>query len=360
MSNERVSKPRLEWADVAKGLAILLVTLYHADVVLGKVSVDTGVSGDFHRFLQPLRMPLFFAISGLFASSVLKASYVDLWNRRLSQYIWLLVLWTSIMWLIGKHELFEGDPAYPRNIMALAKDIVRPLGYIWFLWCLPIYFLAARILTGLDRRLLLFALTIVSIFGFWVDELNARNGVLSLINRNIALLSAPKYFVFFWGASAYRDKLVSYIPERPKQYAAALLVFSVCSALAVYLDEPVFRAVLSMPASCSGVLLLLSFANGILRIAPSGAKYLRALGTRTVPLYVIQMPFMMSLVMPFEGSIRASPMVAIFLHMLLAAMTVVTARFLAQSAEKLDCTWLFNAPSALQIRTKKRAGATAN
>src|SRR5699024_7156213 len=77
---------RVEWADTAKGLSIIGVCLMHI-----VTAVPDGTStplGLLSSFLDPLRMPLFFLVSGLFAHRVLERTLGDLWYRRL----WFLLV----------------------------------------------------------------------------------------------------------------------------------------------------------------------------------------------------------------------------------------------------------------------------
>lgn len=353
LAEKEPGKSRLDWVDVAKGMAILMVTLFHADAVLGKVDIDTGIGGDIHQFLKPLRMPLFFAVSGLFALSAIKGTYTNLWNRRLRQYIWLLVLWTCIMWMLGKLQVFSHDPAYPKDVGSLFKAIIRPLGNIWFLWCLPIYFIAAKLLRRFDPKVVFCVLCLLSVAAFFIDVAPLRGSIFGSIKRNIDILSAPKFFIFFWVAANYRDKFVEYVPSRIKQCLMFAIAFSVCGGLVFYFNEPILTAVLSLPSAGLGVLLLLALSKVLPHIAPGLASPLQVLGTQTVPIYVIQMPLMMLIVWPLEGEIYTSPVIAILLHIILALFVVIMAKLLASLAKKLHFKWLFDAPSAICIRTAK-------
>ncbi|WP_156363396.1 acyltransferase family protein, partial [Sphingomonas sp. Leaf30] len=165
MGNGQIVKERIEWIDVAKGMAILMVTLLHANFVVSRSGIDTSFSADIHDFLELVRMPLFFLVSGFFASSSIRSSWKNLWNRRIAQYIWLFLIWSTIMWLLSRVPAFEGDPAFPEDFISLLKTIVRPLSFIWFLWCLPVYFISAKLIQRINHRFVLVALIAISILG---------------------------------------------------------------------------------------------------------------------------------------------------------------------------------------------------
>src|SRR5262245_4164499 len=71
----KVEGPRMVWPDVAKGVCILLVVLWHT-VNKHYLQVDWRIGGPVPALwgfvgdqLMTLRMPLFFTISGMFAVS---------------------------------------------------------------------------------------------------------------------------------------------------------------------------------------------------------------------------------------------------------------------------------------------------
>jgi uncharacterized membrane protein YcfT len=89
-------RARLQWVDAGRGISILLVVLYHSTnwLIVAGVHVEGWV--EVNRALATLRMPLFFAISGLFAGKWLVASWADLWTTKLRLFIWVFLLWEVI------------------------------------------------------------------------------------------------------------------------------------------------------------------------------------------------------------------------------------------------------------------------
>ncbi|HCG2982640.1 TPA: acyltransferase family protein, partial [Corynebacterium striatum] len=62
------SQPRLAWPDIAKGISILGVVLLHVTLTVPESS-ETRLAA-FNVWLDPLRLPLFFLVSGYFSSKV--------------------------------------------------------------------------------------------------------------------------------------------------------------------------------------------------------------------------------------------------------------------------------------------------
>ena len=74
-------KTRLDWPDVAKGLSIIGVVVLHACLVVPG-GMDTPIAA-VNEFFAPLRMPLFFLVSGYFSVKIMRYSFGELFMFRL-------------------------------------------------------------------------------------------------------------------------------------------------------------------------------------------------------------------------------------------------------------------------------------
>lgn len=129
---------RVEWADTAKGLSIIGVCLMHI-----VTAVPDGTStplGLLFSFLDPLRMPLFFLVSGLFAHRVLERTLGDLWYRRLWFLLVPYLVFTPFQALIRLH--MAGNADLPHLIQAI---LFGDPG-LWFLYTLMVYNIVAWLL----------------------------------------------------------------------------------------------------------------------------------------------------------------------------------------------------------------------
>ena len=77
---------RLLWADCAKGMSIIAVCYMH--VVTGVPGASETAWSWLNDVMDPVRMPMFFLVSGLFAHRVIERTLGDLWYRRL----WFLLV----------------------------------------------------------------------------------------------------------------------------------------------------------------------------------------------------------------------------------------------------------------------------
>lgn len=152
------SRPRVDWVDSAKGLCILLVVLGHAITELANHGYSTGIWSDVNFMLGPIRMPLFFLLSGLFAAKALSESWHKLANRRIWVMVWLYVLWVPLRDIVlaalpKSHVTEVGFTGAPRildsaNWGSLLYNslhaLVEPTSYLWFLWALALFAILSK------------------------------------------------------------------------------------------------------------------------------------------------------------------------------------------------------------------------
>ncbi|MCQ9343482.1 acyltransferase family protein [Corynebacterium kozikiae] len=128
---------RLAWPDVAKGISILGVILLHATIsVPGDEETLFTLIND---FLYPLRMPLFFMVSGIFSVKVLQMTFAELYCRRLWFLIVPYVVWAPIEMFTYRYELHLAlETRMPEAKHYLTKMFYATNMY-WFLWLLVVF-----------------------------------------------------------------------------------------------------------------------------------------------------------------------------------------------------------------------------
>ncbi|MGP5298855.1 acyltransferase family protein, partial [Corynebacterium variabile] len=129
---------RLLWADCAKGLSIIAVCYMH--VVTG---VPGGQDSGWHWFndvMDPIRMPMFFLISGLFAHRVIERTLGDLWYRRL----WFLLV--PYLVFTPVQAAIRIDMVEDVTWQNLGRAILFGDPGIWFLYALMVFNIAACLL----------------------------------------------------------------------------------------------------------------------------------------------------------------------------------------------------------------------
>ncbi len=104
---------RLAWPDAARGLAIGLVVLYHATNWTWSTGYEVSVLRDFNETLRSLRMPLFFAVAGMFAGKWMTVPWSRLARGKLLFFAWVFVLWEPISLVVrlltGYYQVADAD-----------------------------------------------------------------------------------------------------------------------------------------------------------------------------------------------------------------------------------------------------------
>lgn len=116
------SKPRIEFIDLAKGLCIFLVVVYHTEII------RFDIPG-----LKALRMPLYFILSGLFFKTY--GGIIQHTIKKINKILIPFIFFYLLSWL----ELSLLDIA-PWNVKPTVQPIyalfTERIGPIWFLECL--------------------------------------------------------------------------------------------------------------------------------------------------------------------------------------------------------------------------------
>lgn len=268
---------RLLWPDVAKGACIVLVVLHHTTTkhYASLVPGELGVMGDLwvglSSALKPIRMPLFFVVSGMFASSAIHRPWTAVRRRVLSLY-YLYVVWLLVFW-----GVFTLEVTLPSNrtqgLVELVLDLVYASTGMWFLFALALYFVLAKVLRNRPSGLVVFvAATVSSTVSF-----------LPLTETN--RVSVLFHFTFF-AVGAYFPHLVRRIAGARHSLSALAVAYVVASIGLALLGVP--RSVELVLLSVIGVPWGITAAVAISQRVEV-ATPLAWLGRRTLRVYVLHM-----------------------------------------------------------------------
>lgn len=281
------SRPQRDvWPDVAKGVCIALVVLWHA-VTKHFQTIDwptdlavSGAWGLLGELLLPLRMPLFFTISGIFAVTAVARPWGELVRTRVAKFAYLYVVWvliqTVVMWVTPAF-----DTARARSLGALVEYLTISPTNLWYLYALALYFVVAKLSTGPAHwPVLLGALAL---------NIAAGSQILPTANNREQVFANLLFFLIGVHGST---RLRRYATQaRATRLLVLTSLYAVGIALMYALDARTWPGVwpaLGALAVGAGV----TAAVLIARHAPRCAEPIAALGRNTLPIYVLHLPLL--------------------------------------------------------------------
>ncbi|HSX68419.1 acyltransferase family protein [Nocardioides sp.] len=340
-SGPSATSRREPWADVAKGTCILLVVLHHLvhkqlDLVapLGHPHWQ-DIWASVTWALKPVRMPLFFLVSGFFAAGAIHRPWAQV-RRRVLTPAWLYVVWLGV--LSGFYLLETTTPANRiTSIEELARQLVLPATSMWFLYAMTAYFLLARLLRKLPPGpVLAVAAGLSASVSWWGLE----------GNNEIAFLS---HFVYF-AAGAWFPDAVRRVAAADLSLRAVGLVYA--AATVVVLVAPLRLSASVVLLALLGVPLGIAVAQRLSGTAAAGP--LAWLGQRTLQVYVLHLlviGVLAHIPMRIGPDPGPSEVIAFATYPLLATVAVTGACLVLHRALLgAGMRWMFRAPAWLTGR----------
>lgn len=267
---------RETWIDAGRGIAVVLVVLYHAARWF-----DVAEWEQINGYVSSVRMPFFFVISGMLAYRVGTAgqsgtTWRALWDRRLSLYLWVFVIWEGIgtaCYLIG--FAVQGTPlGFGPMLRDLLMAPVRPQFELWFIWALALFCVVARLLRSLDWR--------------WHLVVAAVPSAIALTDGfdlgNVGWNGALKYYAFFVCGIHLRVLLLRFARTSWPVRAGLLLGWAL---LATVVEVAGLRSVVGVYFVLCTVGILAGVALGTFLVR---SAILVRIGSSTLPVYLGHTP----------------------------------------------------------------------
>ncbi|MCS3442754.1 acyltransferase family protein [Microbacterium phyllosphaerae] len=274
-------RARVGWPDVAKGVCIILVVLWH---VVTKHAIEVKGAGPItdawatlNAQLLPLRMPLFFLISGMFAGSAVNAPAGSSWRRRAGRLAAVYVIWVVIQTFVLALTP-DFDTARAENGWQLLAQLTISPTNLWYLLALAVYLVVARLLRHVSTTVVLpiaFVIAAVAAAGLIPDLGNLWQLVQNLFFFLAGLRLRPMIERFAAASGPLRTLMLG------AAYVAAVGAVGVLG-MRQWPGVWPFLAVVAVTFGVAAYAVLDRHAGAI-------ARPLRWIGQRTLPIYVIHM-----------------------------------------------------------------------
>ena len=300
--------PRKAWIDVGKGTAMVLVVLLHSSAWI-ETQFNEGDSTFWFLFSEifgPVRMPLFFFISGYLASPALRRPLGASKARTLG-FLYIYALWT-ILFVARLWLPVPGSGSDAPSVVHAALAVLLPTSF-WYLWALAVFFIvswvALRLLGG--RALwLIIPLTVLALAGVAIDAAEAP--ALTAPMDTLKFGELAQNFVWFYAGLYLKEQW-----ERALERAtvrATLLMASVYAAgfAAIWTLDLLSPA---RPLLAALGLVLSAYALAVLPLDGVVGRVLAQIGKSTLPVYIFHI-FLISVlsaavkIMGFDDIIAAN------------------------------------------------------
>ena len=276
--------------DLVKGSSVLLVVLFHAEIHMYKVQPDGVATNIWHSLMiviEPLRMPIFFLVSGMLAAGALSRP----WNRsrrRTYGMAYLYVLWSGLfftcVYLLFHQKLFEAFLSFPGELL------VGSSGY-WYLYALLLYFVIAKA----ARRWPLWL-----VFGIAV-ALNLLRAPVAQWTRDYAFsidvgssMTSIAVNLVFYLLGAYFKEVISWISARASWFWVVSIVVVVSTYGLWRLSVPEYSEMTYLPISLGWIVAGVMAAQLLVK-HQGPRKFGTFFGARTLPIFVVQFPLLLLL-----------------------------------------------------------------
>ena len=280
---------------------MLLVVLLHVRIfVYAPLTPPTNgvkIWTQLTEFFGAFRLPLLFVVSGLVASKRVRAGWGDRHTvlRAVSLY-WLYAVWLTVYALLS---IVVVDPGVPVRVMTplhYLEQLFVPDSMLWFIFALAAYVVLLGSLHRVRPAVMLAVLAVASV----------ATGAMPVTRDEALWLHVVYYAVFFavgiYLAPALRALAASRVRWR---VPLALGAFIVCQLLwQQSVEGTVLESALRLLRDSSAVVLSIIVVEWLVR-SPRISRAAGAIGRRTLPIFVLQLPliWVLYLLPPVEWSL---------------------------------------------------------
>lgn len=285
---------RLDWVDIAKAGAILLVVVYHVGSNgLSYLTPGSNRAEDvwatLNAVLIPVRMPLFFLVSGVLAVGAVQRPWSRVWRKRVADLVWPFALWTVLFAV--PYALAYSEAGVTGTALEAASWALIAAGAYWYLPALAVFFVVAWLLRRTPLLLLVLAVAL------WRGAPVIRSALGDEIDPD-AVLTIYRWATFLvWFALGVTARpLIERIAHLPVYVSLVTAPLYAVAAVLVYQFGWSLVPALNVLGIVTALILSAQLAKSA-RLVGLG----RYLAKRTLPIYLIH-PILLAILVGFLGA----------------------------------------------------------
>jgi uncharacterized membrane protein YcfT len=185
-AGESVGLPgRVAWADFARGVSVVLVVLMHLYFLhytwFFRGEDGAAVVKSVLDVTSPLRMPLFFLVSGFLASRAVERSWGSSLHGRILQPVYLFVLWLGVNIAIDVWRAALGVRGEVSPWEFFTDNLLWPQTTLWYLYALVLFFTVTKLTREVPAPVVVIVGTLVSVIGTTFSDGLAQNLLRSFV-----------------------------------------------------------------------------------------------------------------------------------------------------------------------------------
>jgi uncharacterized membrane protein YcfT len=269
---------RIDWVDIAKGICIILVVMFHATLGVEKTIGETTSLNAFVEWARPFRMPDFFLISGLFLAQRIDRPWRNYLDTKVVHFAYFYLLWVHIL-LAFKAPVIVAESGVSGLVETYLWSYLDPFSSLWFIYLLAVYFAVAKLFKPVPKAAVLAAGALLHILwphtgNFLADEFANR-------------------FVFFYAGYALSPFVLKFASDvgrmAPAAPLGALSMWAVLNAAAVASGWSV-TPVADLAVSFAGILAVVTVSVLLARSGRAGV--IQYCGRNSIAIYLAFTLFM--------------------------------------------------------------------
>jgi uncharacterized membrane protein YcfT len=272
---------RVVWFDYAKGICIILVVMMHSTLGVGDAMGGEGFMHSIVAFAKPFRMPDFFLLSGMFLFRVIDRDWRTYLDRKVVHFAYFYILWLAILMVAKQGPLLATDPQ--GWLAAFAQAFVSPNPNLWFIYVLPLFFVATKLarMLGIPNWALWLGAAALQTFTIdtgWeaIDDYGAHYFVFFLTGY----MAAPRIF-----------KLAAWARENAEKALQVVAAWAIFNGVVAFepshvegIDTLAQVPVVSIAVGIIGAIAIVTIAALLSRL--DAARFIRYAGRNSIVLYV--------------------------------------------------------------------------